>query len=185
MTATGLEPTTTKFVNEHSTIWPNWPLSVRLRTKWLWVRVQLQPLMIYNLDYSYLWRCTEPRLSYPDVSMIQLVFMIIATQFLSNQIKNIFNRNSHHRRSMEQGVLKNSAKFTDKHLWQGLFFIKLQAWGLYRKRESGTGVFLWILLNFLRTTFLQNTCGGYFCFSATKLCLSKEWLTDHQAISFI
>ena len=25
MTATGLEPQTTKFVNEHSTIWPKWP----------------------------------------------------------------------------------------------------------------------------------------------------------------
>ena len=25
MTATGLEPRTTKFVNEHSTIWPKWP----------------------------------------------------------------------------------------------------------------------------------------------------------------
>ena len=31
MTATGLEPTTTWFVNEHS-----------LRTKWSWIRVQLQ-----------------------------------------------------------------------------------------------------------------------------------------------
>ena len=64
--ATGLEPRTTQFLNEHSTIWQNWPilantkpyfgnhstlnwpilaslakwLSVRLRTKWFWVRVQ-------------------------------------------------------------------------------------------------------------------------------------------------
>ena len=28
MTATGLEPRTTQFVNEHSTIWPNWPVWV-------------------------------------------------------------------------------------------------------------------------------------------------------------
>ena len=25
MTATGLEPKATQFLNEHSTIWPNWP----------------------------------------------------------------------------------------------------------------------------------------------------------------
>ena len=31
MTATGLEPRTTHFLNEHSTIWPNWP-HVCLRT---------------------------------------------------------------------------------------------------------------------------------------------------------
>ena len=31
MTATGLEPRTTQFLNEHSTIWPNWP-HVCLRT---------------------------------------------------------------------------------------------------------------------------------------------------------
>ena len=47
VTATRLEPRTTQFLNEHSTIWPNlaslakW-LSVRLRTNWFWVRVQLQ-----------------------------------------------------------------------------------------------------------------------------------------------
>ena len=45
--ATRLEPRTTWFLNEHSTIWPNlanlakW-LSVPLRTKWFWARVQLQ-----------------------------------------------------------------------------------------------------------------------------------------------
>ena len=103
VTATGFEPRTTYFVNEHSTIWPNWPyafqsestlycclnvkeflarsrreisrlsdcnwirtqnqlvrkrtlnhlasfakwLSVRLRTKWFWARIQLQSLNLY------------------------------------------------------------------------------------------------------------------------------------------
>ena len=40
MTVTGLEPTTTSIINEHSTKW----LSVGLLTKWLWVPVQLQSL---------------------------------------------------------------------------------------------------------------------------------------------
>ena len=47
VTATGLEPRTTEFLNEHSTIWLNW-LSVRLRTQWFWVRVQLQS--IHSMD---------------------------------------------------------------------------------------------------------------------------------------
>ena len=30
-------------LNEHSTIWPNWPMvECSFRTKWFWVRVQLQ-----------------------------------------------------------------------------------------------------------------------------------------------
>ena len=72
MTATGIEPRTTYFVMEHSTIWPNWPndwavfwvltctvqliilvsltkwLSVPWRTKWFWVRVQLQSLAFFS-----------------------------------------------------------------------------------------------------------------------------------------
>ena len=51
--ATGFEPTTTQFDNEHSTVQPNWPndlaklpkwSSVRLQTKWLWVLIPLQSL---------------------------------------------------------------------------------------------------------------------------------------------
>ena len=46
-----------------------------------------------------------------------------------------------------------------------VFLIKLQALGLqlYKKRHSGTGVFLWILQNLQEHFFLQNTSGG--CFS--------------------
>ena len=39
-------------------------------------------------------------------------------------------RNSHRRRSVSKGALRNFAKFTAKHLQ------------LYLKRDSGTGVFL-------------------------------------------
>ena len=47
-------------------------------------------------------------------------------------------------------VLKNFSKFTEKHLCQSLFSIKLNAWSLqlYWKRDSRTDVFLWILRNF-------------------------------------
>ena len=44
--------------------------------------------------------------------------------------------------------LKNFAKFSGKHLCQSLFFNKvagLNCLQVYWKRDSGTGVFLWIL----------------------------------------
>ena len=63
------EPTTTQFVNEHSTIQSKWPLSVRLQTKWLWVRISLlffSPLIAVvttNL-LNHLHLITQPLLSY-------------------------------------------------------------------------------------------------------------------------
>ena len=47
-------------------------------------------------------------------------------------------------------VLKNFAIFTRKHLRWSLFLIKLQTWMpvTLLKRESNTGVFLWIFRNF-------------------------------------
>ena len=66
-------------------------------------------------------------------------------------------RSSHLEVFCEKGVLKNFAKFTKKHLCQSLFWIKLQPSGLYIywKRDSGTGIFLWILLN--KNTFFNGT----------------------------
>ena len=70
------------------------------------------------------------------------------------------------------GVLRNFTKFIWKHLCWSLFFNKVA--GLrpetLLKRDSNTGVFRWILWNFLRTTFLQNPCGG--CFFIKDLFLS-------------
>ena len=54
-------------------------------------------------------------------------------------------RSSPQRRSINKGVLKYFAKFTGKHLCQCLFFNKVA--GLYQKRDSCTGVFLWVLQN--------------------------------------
>ena len=52
------------------------------------------------------------------------------------------NRSSHPEVFCKNGVLKNFAKFTGKHLCQGLFLIKLQA------LDPDISVFLSILRNF-------------------------------------
>ena len=69
------------------------------------------------------------------------------------------------RRCSKLGILKNFGNFTGKHLCWSLFLIKFQAWmsAILLKRDSNSGVFLWSLRNFLRTTFLQNTSSGSFC----------------------
>ena len=69
------------------------------------------------------------------------------------------NKSSHWRCSVKKDVLRNFAKFTEKHLCESLFFNKvsdLRAAILSKKR-------LWHrcspvnFAKFLRTTFLQNT----------------------------
>ena len=63
----------------------------------------------------------------------------------------------------KKGALRNFAKFTGKRLCQSLFFNK-DAGLSHLKRDSGTGVFQWILRNFWEHLFLQNTSGGCFCY---------------------
>ena len=111
MTATELEPTTTYFLNEHSTIQPNWPndcghvtwqehavkwtvqisthntaqlnhlasltkwLSVCLRTKWLWVRVQLQSL---KLQISHLLRARSS-LTFRQLKSVDSIWNVYVT----------------------------------------------------------------------------------------------------------
>ena len=41
-----------------------------------------------------------------------------------------------------KGVPRNFTKFTGKHLLQSLFFNKVAGLQLYKKRDSGTGIFL-------------------------------------------
>ena len=63
-------------------------------------------------------------------------------------------------------VLKNFAKFTEKHLCWSLILIKLQAQDLqpktcnFIKKDSSTGVFLLNIIKFLKTCLLQNTPPG-------------------------
>ena len=64
--------------------------------------------------------------------------------FLSKEIFSL-SRSSHRRCSVRKGVLRNFAKFTRKHLCQSLFSNKiagLRPATLFKKRDSGTGVFL-------------------------------------------
>ena len=59
-------------------------------------------------------------------------------------------RSSRWRFSIKKGVLRNFSKFTEKHLCQSVFLIKLQALGLqlYQKRGSGAVAFLWSFRNY-------------------------------------
>ena len=62
-------------------------------------------------------------------------------------------RSSHRKVSARKGVLRNFANFTGQHMCRSLFFNRvagLMASGLqlYQNRDSGTGVFRWILWNF-------------------------------------
>ena len=83
----------------------------------------------------------------------------------SIDILHIF-RSSHRRCSAKKGVLRNFAKFTGKHFCQSLFFDKL-----YWKRGFGTGVFLWILWNFLENLFYRTPLRNCFCvFWLSDLC---------------
>ena len=66
------------------------------------------------------------------------------------------------------GVLTNCAKFIGKHLCWSVFLNKFQAWAmqLYQKRDSDTGVFLWILWNSFKNTFsTEKSQRDCFCIS--------------------
>ena len=64
-------------------------------------------------------------------------------------------RSNHQRYSVRKSVLRNFAKFTEKHLCQSLCFNKVSSLNrqIYWKRDSGTGVFLWIFRNFQEHLF--------------------------------
>ena len=55
----------------------------------------------------------------------------------------------------KKGVLKNFSSFTEKHLFWSLFWIELSPTTLL-KRDSNTGVFLWILQHFKNSLFYRT-----------------------------
>ena len=67
-------------------------------------------------------------------------------------------RNSHRRCSVRKGVLRNFAKFTEKHLCQSLFFNKIA--GLSRPQASYIFTFymLKLLVNTYDQIFVIETC---------------------------
>ena len=71
----------------------------------------------------------------------------------------IFHRSSHHRCSIEKGVLKQSTKCTGKHLCQSLFLIKVSGLrpATLLKKRLWQSCFPVHFVNCLRTSFLQNT----------------------------
>ena len=52
VTETGFQPTTTKFLNDHSTSLTK-RLSVCLQTKWLWVPILLMPAQVFINFYHF------------------------------------------------------------------------------------------------------------------------------------
>ena len=71
-------------------------------------------------------------------------------------------RSSPSRMFFKIGVLKNFPIFIGKHLCCSLFLNKLQTFRpvTFLRRDSSTGIFLTIMLNFQEQLFLQNTSGG-------------------------
>ena len=65
-------------------------------------------------------------------------------------------RSSHQKCSLKKGVLENFAKFIGKHLCQGLFFNKVEAFN-FIKKETLTQVFSCEFCEVFNNTFLQNT----------------------------
>ena len=70
--------------------------------------------------------------------------------------------NSHRRSFLKKTILKNFAIFTGK----------LQAWN-FIKNDSNTGVFLWILLIFLRKPVFKTSANG--CFWFFKTATEHRW----------
>ena len=65
---------------------------------------------------------------------------------------------------VRRGVLTKFGKFTGKHLCQCLFIDKVagQPATLLKKRDSGTGVFLWIFRNFYERLLYRTPLGDCF-----------------------
>ena len=72
-----------------------------------------------------------------------------------------FYRSSHRRCSVRKDVLRDLAKFTGNTC--ASFLIKLQAWGLqlYLKRDTGTGIFLWVFQIFEEHLFERPFASGW------------------------
>ena len=90
----------------------------------------------------------------------------------SQKHKNVYSdtchtyfRSSHRRCSVEKGVLVELSQNSQENTCARVSSLKkLQAWGLYYKKDTGTVVFLWILQNFKEHLFYRtspNDCFWY------------------------
>ena len=88
-------------------------------------------------------------------------------------------RSSHQRCSVKKVVLRNLAKFTRKHLSQGLFFKKVVGGACnFIKKETLAQVFSYEFCKISKNTFSQNTSG--------RLLLDYVimWAGDHSTSKF-
>ena len=100
-------------------------------------------------------------------SIVDWTSKILLDRFYQKERLQRFTLTSSHRRcSVTKAVLKNFAIFTGKHLCWSLFFIKLQLWSpaILLKRDSNTGLFLWILPVFSKHLFRKTSAASDPCF---------------------
>ena len=76
----------------------------------------------------------------------------------ASQLFFLIFRSSRSQMFFKTGFPKNFMIFTRKHPRWNLFLIKLQAFraATLLKRDSNTGVFLWILRNFINILFIEH-----------------------------
>ena len=91
-------------------------------------------------------------------------------------------KSSHKRCSVKEGVLKSLANFPWKQLCWILFLIKLQAFRLLNllKRDSNTGVLLWICKIF-KNTYFDEICERLLLEFQILTHVAKTWC--HTSIS--
>ena len=97
----------------------------------------------------------------------------------------IIDRSTHRKCSVRKGAFINFAKFTVKHLCQSLFFNKVAGFSL-QKRDSGTGVFLWVLRNFCKRFFYRAPYGDCFFIKIWQItCYLKGLRTLLKTLRFV
>ena len=95
-----------------------------------------------------------------DLPKLEWVIWRVEANFSPFQLLNmlrliIIYRSSRPEVLCKKGVLRNFTKFTGKHLCQNLFFNKVAGLrpATLLKRDSGTGICVWILQNFWEQLF--------------------------------
>ena len=85
----------------------------------------------------------------------------------------------------KKGVLKNLLKFTGKHCVKVSFLIKLRASACnFIKKDSGTGIFLWILWNFQEHLFLKYTYWRLLLIFSDRFFREKDLKYSHKNVYF-
>ena len=101
------------------------------------------------------------------------IFTLLLCSTLSSHYLSSRHKSSHRKCSIEKAAFKKFTTFTGKHLCWSLFLIKLRVWrpATLFKRESNTGVFLWILQNFQE--YFSRMLTSSFSFLFSPICLKK------------